>query len=86
VSATDIPPQQAEWATDTLEEALADPTSNLAKLPRELADMVKERLPTTLVTLEEAKEYRLRLMKERTLFETDHSLTAYNQTFNMCEH
>ncbi|KAF8192397.1 hypothetical protein K438DRAFT_1762395 [Mycena galopus ATCC 62051] len=86
VSATDIPPQQAEWATDALEEALADPTSNLAKLPRELADMVKERLPTTLVTLEEAKEYRLRLMKERTVFETDHSLIAYNQTFNMCEH
>ncbi|KAF7368720.1 hypothetical protein MVEN_00196700 [Mycena venus] len=86
VSATDIPPQQAEWAADTLEEALADSTSNLAKLPRELADMVKERLPTTLMTLEEAKEYRLRLMKERTVFETDHSLTAYNQTFNMCEH
>lgn len=86
MSATDIPPQQAEWATDTLEEALADPTSNLAKLPRELADMVKERLPTTLMTLEEAKVYRLRLMKERTVFEKDHSLTAYNQTFNMCEH
>jgi hypothetical protein len=48
--------------------------------------LVKERLLTTLVTLEEAKEYRLQLMKERTAFETDHSLAAYNQTFNMCEH
>ncbi|KAJ7688979.1 hypothetical protein B0H17DRAFT_1012339 [Mycena rosella] len=86
VSATDIPPQQAEWAADALDKAHADPTSNLAKVPQELSDMVKEHLPSTLMTLEEAKEYRLQLMKERTVFEKDHRLTAYNQTFNMCEH
>jgi hypothetical protein len=86
VSATDVPPQQAQWATDAVDHAHADSTSHMAKLPQELADMVKAYLPSTLMTLEEAKEYRLNLMKERTVFEQDHTSTAYTQTFNMCEH
>ncbi|KAJ7858164.1 hypothetical protein B0H13DRAFT_2076558 [Mycena leptocephala] len=86
VSATDVPPQQAQWATDAVDHAHADSTSHMAKLPQELADMVKACLPSTLMTLEEAKEYRLNLMKERTVFEQDHTSTAYTQTFNMCEH
>ncbi|KAJ7347844.1 hypothetical protein DFH08DRAFT_1001135 [Mycena albidolilacea] len=83
VSATDIRPQHAKWAADELEEAHADPTSNLSKFPQELADMVKVCLPMTLMMLDEAKEYRLRLMKERTVFEADHKFTAYNQMFNI---
>ncbi|KAJ7240411.1 hypothetical protein B0H12DRAFT_1134812 [Mycena haematopus] len=86
VSATDIPPQQAEWAAEALEEAHADPRSKFAQLPQELVDMVKECLPTTLMTVEEAKEYRAELMKERTVFVKVHERAAYNQTFNMCEH
>ncbi|KAJ7863870.1 hypothetical protein B0H13DRAFT_2070038 [Mycena leptocephala] len=71
--ATGCPAQQAQWATDAVDHAHADSTSHMAKLPQELADM-------------EAKEYRLNLMKERTVFEQDHTSTAYTQTFNMCEH
>jgi hypothetical protein len=78
VSTTDIPPQHAKWVADELEEAHADPTSNLSKLPQELGDMVKACLPTTLMTLDVAKEYRPRLMKERTVFEAGHKFTAYN--------
>ncbi|KAJ7136136.1 hypothetical protein C8R44DRAFT_869805 [Mycena epipterygia] len=77
VSATDVPPQQAEWASDALEQAHVDPQSNFAKLPQELADLVKGHL---------TRAYRLRLMKERTVFDRDHTATAFTQTFNMCEH
>ncbi|KAJ6524407.1 hypothetical protein DFH09DRAFT_1046778 [Mycena vulgaris] len=88
VSATNVPPQQAAWAVDALETAHADPMSNLSKLPRELADLVEAQVQasTSFMTLAEAKEYRLRLMKERTMFDKAHTRTAYNQTFNMCEH
>ncbi|KAF7328873.1 hypothetical protein MVEN_02517000 [Mycena venus] len=85
VSATDVPPQQAEWAGEAFEEACRDPTSVLGVLPQELRDLVKDRFPTTVMTLKEAEAYRLRLMKERTSSVKSHA-REYIRTFNMCEH
>ncbi|KAK7052570.1 hypothetical protein R3P38DRAFT_2861135 [Favolaschia claudopus] len=85
-SATTIPPQQLEWAMEALDEAHLDSRSHFAKLPQELVDIVKGYLPSTLMSLDEAKEYRLELMKERTAFDHGYKHTAYTQTFNMCEH
>ncbi|KAJ6542721.1 hypothetical protein B0H19DRAFT_1171611 [Mycena capillaripes] len=82
VSATDVPPQQAEWAAEALEEACPP----LRELPRELRDLVNDNFPTTVMTLGEAEAYRLKLMKERTAFVQEHTAKAYGQTFNMCEH
>ncbi|KAF7328861.1 hypothetical protein MVEN_02515800 [Mycena venus] len=59
VSATDVPPQQAEWAGEALEEACADPASLLGALPQELRDLVKDQFPQTVMTREEAEAYRL---------------------------
>ncbi|KAF7328872.1 hypothetical protein MVEN_02516900 [Mycena venus] len=85
VSATDVPPQQAEWAGEAFEEACADPASVLGALPQELKDLVKGHFPATVMTLKEAEAYRLELMKERTASVADHT-HEYVQTFNMCEH
>ncbi|KAJ7764885.1 hypothetical protein B0H16DRAFT_1526075 [Mycena metata] len=86
VSATDVPPQQAEWAAEAFAEARAAPTSLLGRLPQELCDLVEDYLREAVMTLEEAKAYRLKLMKERTTFVDNHTKTVYRKTFNMCEH
>lgn len=82
VSTTDVPPQQAEWASAALEEGCAP----LRELPRELRDMVNDSFPETVMTLAEAEAYRLKLMKERTAFVEEHTEKVYRKTFNMCEH
>ncbi|KAJ7688951.1 hypothetical protein B0H17DRAFT_1331910 [Mycena rosella] len=86
ISATDVPPQQAEWAAEAFEQACADSASTLGEFPQELRDIVKENFPATVMTLEEAEDYRRKLMKERTVFVEDHTGRAYGQMFNMCQH
>ncbi|KAJ6567040.1 hypothetical protein B0H19DRAFT_1219631 [Mycena capillaripes] len=85
-STTNVPPQQAEWASEALQGLRRDDRSRISRLPQELADLVKERLPNTFMTRKEAEEYRRALMKERTDFVQTHSDTAYGVRFNMCEH
>ncbi|KAF8198394.1 hypothetical protein K438DRAFT_1824332 [Mycena galopus ATCC 62051] len=85
VSATDVPPQQADWTAEAFEDACRRPASVLGALPQELRDLVKDYFPETVMTLTEAHAYRLELMKERTANVEAHS-GEYVQTFNMCEH
>lgn len=60
-STTDVPPQQLEWASTEMARIRAE--ANLPELPNELWDAVTDE--TKLMSLEEAKEIRLDLMKER---------------------
>ncbi|KAJ7086428.1 hypothetical protein B0H15DRAFT_349221 [Mycena belliarum] len=86
VSATNVPPQQAEWAGEAFEQAVAASDSVLGDLAPELRDLIKGHFPSTVMRLGEAEAYRLQLMKERTAFVADHTAKAYGKTFNMCEH
>ncbi|KAJ6558315.1 hypothetical protein B0H19DRAFT_1292351 [Mycena capillaripes] len=86
VSATDVPPQRAEWAADAVRQAQKDPNSLISRLPRELVDLITGGFPTTAMTTQEAEAYRLALMEELTVFVQAHSDTAYAVPFNMCEH
>ncbi|KAF7342828.1 hypothetical protein MSAN_01998800 [Mycena sanguinolenta] len=85
-STTVVPPQQAEWASEALQESHQDSGSRVSRLPQEVVDLVKGQLPTTFMTLKEAKEYRLALMKERTVFVQKHSDTLQSVQMRMCEH
>ncbi|KAG9041732.1 hypothetical protein FS837_011826 [Tulasnella sp. UAMH 9824] len=82
-STTDIPPQQAEWYEDAMLHA--PPNSLLRKLP---AELVREttRQVHNLMTLEEAKKYRLELMDERTAFVETQDENHFQAEFNFCEH
>ncbi|KAF7354774.1 hypothetical protein MSAN_01391600 [Mycena sanguinolenta] len=84
-SATNVPPQQADWAAEVLEEARCDPTSAYSRLPPELSNEILARFPDTFVSRAEAEEYRLALMKERTRFVKVHG-RELKHSFNMCEH
>ncbi|KAF7339044.1 hypothetical protein MVEN_01980600 [Mycena venus] len=83
-STTVVPPQQAEWAAEALQEAHQDSGSRAARLPQEVVDLVKGRLPT--MTRKEAEEYRLAPMEERTVFVEKYEDTACGVRMNMCEH
>ncbi|KAF7368035.1 hypothetical protein MSAN_00869400 [Mycena sanguinolenta] len=85
-SATVVPPQQAEWASEVLQESHQDRGSRVSRLPQEVVDLAKVQLPTTFMTRKEAEEYRLALMKERTVFVKTYKDTACGVTMNMCEH
>ncbi|KAJ6473292.1 hypothetical protein C8R45DRAFT_874563 [Mycena sanguinolenta] len=84
-SATNIPPQQAEWVFDTLVEAKDDPSSRSSRLPLELLSLICDNLPDTFMTLEDAEEHRMELMDERTDFVRDRE-ADWSSRFNMCEH
>ncbi|KAF7328803.1 hypothetical protein MVEN_02509200 [Mycena venus] len=85
-SATNVPPQQSEWACEALQELLTDNRSLVSRLPQELVDLIMEQLRASAMTLKEAESYRLKLMKERTVFVETHSDKAYGVKFNLCEH
>ncbi|KAF8173752.1 hypothetical protein K438DRAFT_1728218 [Mycena galopus ATCC 62051] len=84
-SATNIPPQQATWALDALVEARDDPNSLFSRLPLELLSLITENASETLMTQDEAEEYRLELMEERTGF-VQECKEDWTYKFNMCEH
>ncbi|KAJ7122990.1 hypothetical protein C8R44DRAFT_918867 [Mycena epipterygia] len=84
-SATNVVPQQEDWAFQALEEARDDPQSAFSVLPPELVNLIHDGFPDTFITREEAEECRLRLMKERTTFVKVHD-EELSYSFNMCEH
>ncbi|KAJ6558211.1 hypothetical protein B0H19DRAFT_1150388 [Mycena capillaripes] len=50
-SATNVPPQQAEWMCEVLQELHEDARSLVSRLPQELVDLIKEQLLATAMTL-----------------------------------
>ena len=64
-SATNVAPQQHEWATEAMHAA--GQNSAFAKLPLELLTMISNENEGAMTRLE-AEEYREKLMSERTIF------------------
>jgi len=76
ISTAQVPPQDIRWKDTGLED----------KVNRDLpvANMIKGQ--GYQMTLEEAKEHRLELMKERTLAKDVINNTIFSRQFNLCEH
>ncbi|KDQ58602.1 hypothetical protein JAAARDRAFT_155146 [Jaapia argillacea MUCL 33604] len=86
LSTSRVPPQQHAWYSNELPKAPI-----LQSLPQELVDMVAEGLVDreqsgAIITMEQAKEERERLMKERANFVVQHNENLFEMEFNMCEH
>ncbi|KAJ3360692.1 hypothetical protein GGF32_008087 [Allomyces javanicus] len=84
VTTAQVPPQQAEWIADAWAH---DPTFPLTeKLPREVLDMVVERMEVSM-TRKEAMALRLELMDERTDFVEQNDVSVFGGAqFSLCEH
>ncbi|EPQ56986.1 hypothetical protein GLOTRDRAFT_120376 [Gloeophyllum trabeum ATCC 11539] len=87
LSTTVVPPQQADWCMWESERAPA-----LRNLPVELFEMVTDYLKPDaegkggVITMEEAKEEREKLMEERRNALITQNERVYEAEFNMCEH
>jgi len=82
-SATTVAPQQRELVLEAMLNA--DAGSLLKQLPVELVHIIANLVGGTM-TRTEAEEYRLNLMKERTVFVDENDFRYFGQQFNMCEH
>lgn len=82
-STTHIPLQQAHWALEAMQNAPEG--GPFGKLPLELLQHITERTET-LMTEQEAKQYRVELMNERKAFVAQHDEEIYGAPFSMCEH
>ncbi|KAG8906436.1 hypothetical protein FRC00_012588, partial [Tulasnella sp. 408] len=82
-STGDIPPQQEHWAQAAM--ATSQASSAFNRLPAELHKMVAGSTDG-LMSEAEAKDYRLKLMDERTAFVGVQNEQWFCTTFNFCEH
>ncbi|KAI1423131.1 hypothetical protein F5Y12DRAFT_716640 [Xylaria sp. FL1777] len=64
----------------------AQPTQTKMTLPVELRDMVRKSLELPVMSAEEARAHRLKLMDERTYFLESASHEWDSQSYNFCEH
>jgi hypothetical protein len=81
ISSANVPPQREDWGYER-QKAVGQA---LSQLPRELQDIVQNDLEP-LMSLEEAKKYRLELMKERGLSSERNNVNFETGDFSLCEH
>ncbi|KAG9012311.1 hypothetical protein FRB90_006721 [Tulasnella sp. 427] len=83
-STSHIAPQQAEWAREVMNK----PDTLFSRMPVEILDMVSATAQTqgALMTLEEAKQYRLELMDERSAAVKGQDQELFAREFSFCEH
>jgi hypothetical protein len=76
-----------DWWFDEVEEDMMRDGKALGKLSAELRKCIREDVDEFPISLEEAKEARLRLMEERKAYVTTHTSTAFEgNKFSLCEH
>jgi hypothetical protein len=79
ISTSKVPPQQKDWMLEVYQKEL----SNL--LPCEVLDIVLSFLPT-LMTMEEAKDFRIKLMDERRVKVKTQEGYVFKRSCSLCEH
>jgi hypothetical protein len=84
ISTANIPPQQEDWGRekyDLAQKVLSE------KLPAELRNLIcQEGVMQQLMSMDEAKELRLELMKERSAKAQEQNDMFEKYSFSLCEH
>ncbi|KAJ5318946.1 Protein of unknown function DUF4246 [Penicillium brevicompactum] len=81
ISSANVPPQREDWSAERQEAV----DQILSRLPRELQDIVQSDMDP-LMTMQEAKDHRHELMKERGLSSGKANELFETGDFNLCEH
>ncbi|KAL2813176.1 hypothetical protein BDW59DRAFT_34953 [Aspergillus cavernicola] len=82
ISSANVPPQSEDW----WEEKRDIIFKALPRLPLELQDMVMRHVDVGHITMEEAFQYRLELMEERTSRSNINNELFETADFSLCEH
>ena len=86
LSTANVPPQQESWLSKEAKQTTESVLGELAHLPNELADRIIDQVCSSTMTMEEAKEEREKLMKERRGFVEDVESSFQSDIFDFCEH
>lgn len=86
LSTANVPPQQKSWLGEEVLKTSDSLVEKISQLPNELVNKIVPEISFPTMTLEEAKELRLKLMEERKAFVEDVDKVMGNNTFNFCEH
>lgn len=81
ISTANVPPQQKDWWSPEIRDS-----ARLAQMPKEIVDQVIEDVEDFPISLEEAKEFRLKLMEERRVYVEEVNEDIQSSNFNFCEH
>ncbi|RDB17189.1 hypothetical protein Hypma_001699 [Hypsizygus marmoreus] len=82
ISSANVPCQQREWWSD----AIKHDSGAISGLPAELQGQIFKDVEDFPISLEEAKEFRVKLMDERRHYVFQHNLAFRQPTFSLCEH
>ena len=85
ISTANVPPQQKEWWSEKISQDFMGKDA-LGKLSAELKDKVFEEVDDFPIGIDEAKEHRLDLMRERRRLVRKLSKSFYKSGFCLCEH
>jgi len=86
ISTANVPPQQRNWWSEEVIKEFAKEGKGLAKLSTELKEKIFNEVDDFPIGLEEAKEVRLKLMEERSVYITQHKKAFEQNEFSLCEH
>jgi len=86
ISTANVPPQQRDWWSESVVKDFAKSGKALGKLSPELKDKVFESVDDFPISMEEAKEIRLRLMEERKKYVVQNVRAFESHEFSLCEH
>jgi hypothetical protein len=79
ISTGRVPPQQKQWAEEIYKNAMD------GVFPLEIVQTILSYLPSTM-TMEEAKDFRTKLMDERRVMVQTHDGSVFKRSCSLCEH
>ncbi len=82
----DVPPQQLDWWREEVTRQMEESGTGLKKLSMEMKDKVFENVEDFPISMDEAKEVRLKLMDERREYGVQYNESFVQNVFSLCEH
>jgi hypothetical protein len=79
ISTANVPPQQKKWVEKIYKKSMKE------VFPSEIMKEILSYLPSTM-TMEEAKDFRIKLMDERRVMVQTHDGSVFKRTCSLCEH
>jgi hypothetical protein len=86
ISTANVPPQQRDWWRDEVEKQASTSGKTLAKLSPEIKDKIFVEVEGFPMSMDDAREVRLRLMEERSNRAEQDRDSFKQHGFNLCEH
>lgn len=86
ISTANVPPQQRDWWGEEVSKQGETGGKGFGKLSTELKDKIIDEVDDFPIGMDEAKEFRLKLIEERSKYVADSRAVFERMEFSLCEH